>query len=95
MKNLTLDTLVSDKGIRGLVIVLTALKTAPAIVEEIPIQKNNKKIDITQQEFKKKVGSFLQRRGFNYETVNHTLETLIDELSEKEPEFFMDISRWD
>lgn len=42
----------------------------------------------TQYEFKRKVGAFLQRRGFNYEAVNQALETIIEELQESEPDFF-------
>lgn len=44
----------------------------------------------TQFEFKQKVGAFLQRRGFNYEAVNQTLEQIITELQETEPDFFAD-----
>jgi len=42
----------------------------------------------TQHEFKQKIGSFLQRRGFGYEAINLALDTLITELNESEPGFF-------
>lgn len=42
----------------------------------------------TRFEFKQKIGSFLQRRGFGYDVVNQTLKTLIEELEEQEDDFF-------
>jgi SOS response regulatory protein OraA/RecX len=39
-------------------------------------------------EFKQKLGAFLQRRGFNYEVVHHTLERLIEDITADEPDFF-------
>lgn len=42
----------------------------------------------TEYEFKQKVGAFLQRRGFNYESVNQALTTIIDELQISDPDFF-------
>lgn len=37
----------------------------------------------TPQDFRKKIGSFLQRRGFNYETTHTVIEQLVTELSEE------------
>lgn len=45
----------------------------------------------TEFEFKKKIGAFLQRRGFNYESINHTLDTIIEELHETDADFFADV----
>jgi len=42
----------------------------------------------TRFEFKQKIGAFLQRRGFNYDAVNQTLQSLIAELEEQEDDFF-------
>lgn len=42
----------------------------------------------TQFEFKQKIGSFLQRRGFGYDAVRQALDTLIEELEENETDFF-------
>ncbi len=42
----------------------------------------------TEREFKQKVGAFLQRRGFNYESVNQALTTIIEELQVSDPDFF-------
>lgn len=42
----------------------------------------------TRFEFKQKIGSFLQRRGFGFDAVNQTLNTLIAELEENEDDFF-------
>lgn len=44
----------------------------------------------TLQDFKRKLGGHLQRRGFGYDVVNPVLNRLIDELSESEPDFFVD-----
>lgn len=49
----------------------------------------------TQREFKKKVGAFLQRRGFSYESANQALERHIAEILEDDPDFFaQDNNRW-
>jgi SOS response regulatory protein OraA/RecX len=42
----------------------------------------------TEYEFKRKVGGFLQRRGFSYEAANRALERHINELNEREPDYF-------
>ncbi len=42
----------------------------------------------TVMDFKRKLGGFLQRRGFGFEEVNTVLNTLIDELAETDPGFF-------
>ena len=42
----------------------------------------------TKQEFKKKIGSFLQRRGFGYEAVNQALNQLIQEITEEDSSYF-------
>ncbi len=42
----------------------------------------------TLAEFRKKVGSFLQRRGFNYQTSRDVLEQLIQELTDETPDYF-------
>ncbi len=44
----------------------------------------------TLQDFKRKLGGHLQRRGFGYDVVNPVLNRLIDDLSESEPDFFVD-----
>ncbi|MCB9461694.1 MAG: RecX family transcriptional regulator [Anaerolineaceae bacterium] len=38
--------------------------------------------------FRQKVGSFLQRRGFNYSTSNAAIQQLINALEAEDPEFF-------
>lgn len=42
----------------------------------------------TKQEFKQKIGSFLQRRGFGYAAANHALEQWIEELEADDPDYF-------
>jgi regulatory protein len=42
----------------------------------------------TRFEFKQKIGSFLQRRGFGFDAVRQTLDRLISELEEQEDDFF-------
>lgn len=42
----------------------------------------------TQEDFRKKVGSFLQRRGFTYNVCNGAIEQCIQEIAEDDPEFF-------
>lgn len=39
-------------------------------------------------DFKRKVGGFLQRRGFGYAVVNDVLNQIIEELSESDPDYF-------
>lgn len=41
-----------------------------------------------KQDFKQKIGSFLQRRGFNYGVASRAIQTLIDELEAEDPTFF-------
>ena len=40
-------------------------------------------------EFRKKLGSFLQRRGFNYGVVNATLQRLQEEIEAETPDYFL------
>jgi regulatory protein len=42
----------------------------------------------TEYEFKRKVGGFLQRRGFSYDAVNRALDRHINEINEREPGYF-------
>ncbi|MDQ7025852.1 MAG: RecX family transcriptional regulator [Anaerolineae bacterium] len=42
----------------------------------------------TQREFKKKIGAFLQRRGFGYEAVNNALNQLIQEITDDDLSYF-------
>lgn len=42
----------------------------------------------TQREFKKKIGAFLQRRGFGYEAVNNALSQLIQEITDDDLSYF-------
>lgn len=42
----------------------------------------------TEYEFKRKVGGFLQRRGFSYDAANRALDRIITELNEREPDYF-------
>lgn len=44
----------------------------------------------TQREFKDKLGSHLQRRGFRYEVIRATLRRLIEEIELENPNFFAD-----
>jgi regulatory protein len=44
----------------------------------------------TQREFKKKIGAFLQRRGFGYEAVNNALNQLIQEITEDDLSYFVE-----
>ena len=39
-------------------------------------------------DFKRKLGGYLQRRGFQYGVVNDVLNRLIEEINETEPDFF-------
>jgi regulatory protein len=41
-------------------------------------------------DFKRKLGGFLQRRGFGFDVVNDTLTRLIEELLETDPEYFVE-----
>jgi regulatory protein len=43
----------------------------------------------TRRSFRNKIGSFLQRRGFDYETIHTVVEQLITELETDDPEFFL------
>lgn len=43
-----------------------------------------------RQTFKKKLGGYLQRRGFSYGTASDAIRRLIDELEETEPDYFAD-----
>ncbi len=42
----------------------------------------------TRQEYRQKMGAFLQRRGFGYSTASQIIRRLIDELADSEPPFF-------
>ena len=42
----------------------------------------------TVTDFKRKLGGFLQRRGFRYETVREVIDRLLDELADSDPDFF-------
>jgi regulatory protein len=42
----------------------------------------------TQQQFRSKVGAFLQRRGFGYGVIENVMETLIAEIEMEEPDYF-------
>ncbi|MEO1646140.1 MAG: RecX family transcriptional regulator [Chloroflexota bacterium] len=42
----------------------------------------------TEFEFRKKVGAFLQRRGFGFEAVRQALDDIIEEVTLDDPEFF-------
>lgn len=42
----------------------------------------------TQREFKQKIGAFLQRRGFGYDSVNNALNQLIQEITDEDSSFF-------
>lgn len=44
----------------------------------------------SREEFRQKLGAFLQRRGFNYGTIRDVLEQLINELESQDLEFFTD-----
>lgn len=46
----------------------------------------------TQVEFKRKIGAFLQRRGFNYDAVKQALDQLIEEIETDDIGFFADTS---
>lgn len=41
-----------------------------------------------KQDFRSKIGTFLVRRGFEYEIVREVIEQLINELEEQQPEYF-------
>ncbi len=45
---------------------------------------------LTQQEFQHKLGRFLQRRGFNYETCRDVIEELTEAYVAEDPEHFID-----
>ncbi len=42
----------------------------------------------TVTDFKRKMGGFLQRRGFRYETIREVIDRLLDELADSDPDFF-------
>lgn len=42
----------------------------------------------TEAEFKRKIGAFLQRRGFGYDSVRQALDRWIEELNDDEPDYF-------
>lgn len=42
----------------------------------------------TEFEFRRKVGAFLQRRGFGFEAVNQVLDDIIEEIAHDDPDFF-------
>jgi regulatory protein len=42
----------------------------------------------THQEFRKKIGDLLRRRGFSYSTIRDTVERLREELETSDPEYF-------
>ncbi len=42
----------------------------------------------SHREFKRRLSNFLQRRGFNYSTINNALEQLIEELETDDPDYF-------
>ncbi len=43
----------------------------------------------TKQDFRKKVGGLLARRGFNYDTARTVIDQLIEELTEEDARFFL------
>jgi len=43
----------------------------------------------TRTTFRNKLGPFLQRRGFDYETIREVVERLITEIETEEPEYFL------
>lgn len=43
----------------------------------------------SRQQFKQKLGNFLQRRGFAYSTCRDIIQRLIDEISEEDPDYFV------
>lgn len=42
----------------------------------------------TQREFKRKIGAFLQRRGFSYDSANRAIEQHIAEILDEQSDFF-------
>ncbi|MCA9912387.1 MAG: RecX family transcriptional regulator, partial [Anaerolineae bacterium] len=50
----------------------------------------------TRQEFKQKVGAFLQRRGFGFEASNRALQSLIQDIEAEDEQYFTEPqSGWD
>jgi regulatory protein len=45
----------------------------------------------TEEDFRKKLGGLLQRRGFSFTTVRETLDRLKAELAESDPDYFEDV----
>jgi regulatory protein len=45
---------------------------------------------LTREAFRNKLGSFLQRRGFRYETTRDVIHQIIDELVADDPDFFVE-----
>lgn len=43
---------------------------------------------LDHRSFRQKLGAFLQRRGFGYETINDALRQIISEIEEDDPEYF-------
>lgn len=43
----------------------------------------------SRQQFKQKIGNFLQRRGFAYSTSRDIIQQLMDEISEENPDYFI------
>ncbi|NWG17335.1 MAG: RecX family transcriptional regulator [Chloroflexi bacterium] len=42
----------------------------------------------TRQEFRKKIGDMLRRRGFSYSTTRETVERLLEEMEMSDPDYF-------
>jgi len=51
-------------------------------------QKASRLRGLTQQQFRHKLGGFLQRRGFTYATSRDVIEQIATERAEEDPEFF-------
>lgn len=58
---------------------------------EVASQRARRLSHPTHADFRKKLGSLLQRRGFSFTTVQDTLNRLADELTESDPNYFEDI----
>lgn len=76
---------ISDRIIREL---LDELVDEPSGAYEAAQSRVRRMRGSTEYEFKRKVGGFLQRRGFSYDAANRALDRLITELNEHEPDYF-------
>ncbi|MCB9457532.1 MAG: RecX family transcriptional regulator [Anaerolineaceae bacterium] len=63
-----------------------------SLAYEVARQRASRLRHPTREDFRKKLGGLLQRRGFSFTTVRETLDRLADELVEDDPDYFAEIN---